>query len=69
MITPEDEIPIPVREHLKLAQETLKLNYLFWADQPKKDFAKVKELLAEPDLARDPAGGLETRLPPRAFLR
>lgn len=69
VITPEDEIPIPVREHLKLAQETLKLNYLFWADQPKKDFAKVKELLAEPDLARDPAGGLETRLPPKAFLR
>lgn len=69
VITPEDEIPIPVREHLKLAQETLKLNYLFWANQPRKDFEAVKIMLAEPDLANDPAGGLETKLPPKAFLR
>jgi hypothetical protein len=69
VITPEDEIPIPVREHLRLAREKLKLNYLFWADNPKKDFANVKKLLAEPDLARDPAGGLETKLPSKAFLR
>ncbi len=69
VITPEDEIPIPVRKHLKLAQETLKLNYLFWADHPKKDFEKVKQLLAEPDLANDPAGGLVSTLPPKAFLR
>jgi hypothetical protein len=69
VITPEDEIPIPVREHLRLAQEKLKLNYLFWADNPKKDFANVKKLLAEPDLANDPAGGLETKLPSKAFLR
>ncbi|MBL9186618.1 MAG: hypothetical protein JNK23_03985 [Opitutaceae bacterium] len=69
VITPEDEIPIPVREHLKLAQEKLKLNYLFWADNPKKDFANVKKLLAEPDLANDPAGGLDAKLPPKAFLR
>ena len=69
VITPEDEIPIPVREHLQLAREKLKLNYLFWADSPKRDFADVVKILAEPDLARDPAGGLETRLPPKAFLR
>ena len=69
VITPEDEIPIPVREHLQLAREKLKLNYLFWADSPKKDFANVKKMLAEPDLAGDPAGGLETKLPPKAFLR
>lgn len=69
VITAEDEIPIPVREHLQLAREKLKLNYLFWADTPKKDFENVKRMLAEPDLADDPAGGLEARLPPRAFLR
>jgi hypothetical protein len=68
VITPEDEIPIPVREHLKLAQESLKLNYLFWADHPRKDFEHVKKLLAEPDLANDPAGGLDAKLPPKAFL-
>lgn len=69
VISPEDELPIPVREHLKLGQEKLKLNYLFWAATPKKHFEDVKKLLAEPDLAGDPAGGLETRLPPKAFLR
>jgi hypothetical protein len=69
VITPEDEIPIPVREHLQLAQKQLKLNYLFWADTPKKDFENVKKLLAEPDLANDPAGGLDAKLPPKAFLR
>lgn len=68
-IDPPDEIPIPVREHLQLAREKLKLNYLFWAATPKDCFENVKKLLAEPDLAGDPAGGLETRLPPKAFLR
>jgi hypothetical protein len=29
----------------------------------------VIKLLAEPDLAGDPAGGLGTRLPPKAFLK
>lgn len=67
-ITPEDEIPIPVREHLRLAQTQLKLNYLFWADTPKQDFELVKIMLAEPDLANDPAGGLEATLPRKAFL-
>lgn len=69
VITPEDEIPIPVREHLELAQRTLKLNYLFWADYPRKDFENVKKLLAEPDLVNDPAGGLHAALPPKAFVR
>ncbi len=69
VITPEDEIPIPVREHLQLAREKLKLNYLFWADTPKKDFENVKKMLAEPDLANDPVGGLDAKLPPKAFLR
>lgn len=68
VITPEDEVPIPVREHLQLAREKLKLNYLFWAATPKDCFENVKKLLAEPDLAGDPAGGLETRLPPKAFV-
>jgi hypothetical protein len=69
VITPEDEKPIPVREHLQLAREKLKLNYLFWANVPKEHFENVKRLLAEPHLAGDPAGGLETTLPPKAFLR
>ena len=69
VITPDDENPIPVREHLRLAQETLKLNYLFWSDKPTRDFANVKKMLAEPGLSDDPAGGLEAKLPPKAFLR
>ena len=68
VITREDEIPIPVREHLKLAQGKLKLNYLFWSASPKEHFENVKELLAEPDLAGDPAGGLESEIPLKAFL-
>jgi hypothetical protein len=68
VITPEDEKAIPVREHLELAREKLKLNYLFWADRPKQHFAAVKQLLAEPDLSADPAGGLETKLPTKTFL-
>lgn len=68
VITPEDEQLIPVRDHLVLAQQKLKLNYLFWSDQIPEAFANVQKLLAEPDLAHDPAGGLETKLPPKAFL-
>lgn len=68
-ITAEDRIPIPVREHLQLAQNKLKLNYLFWAKTSGGDLERVTKLLAEPDLAGDPAGGLETKLPPKAFLR
>lgn len=67
-VTPEEETPIPVREHLRLAQEKLKLNYLFWAAHPKGCLDNVKRMLAEPDLAKDPAGGLDGRCPPRAFL-
>lgn len=68
VISPEDEIPIPVREHLNLAKGKLKLNYLFWAETPKKDFESVRIMLAESDLANDPAGGLEATLPAKAFL-
>ncbi|MBM4155313.1 MAG: hypothetical protein FJ221_09845 [Lentisphaerae bacterium] len=68
-IEPGDETPIPVREHLKLARETLKLNYLFWSASPRECLANVKRMLAEPDLAGDPAGGLVTALPARAFGR
>lgn len=68
-IEPGDETPIPVREHLKLARETLKLNYLFWSASPRECLENVKRMLAEPDLAGDPAGGLETRMPDRAFVR
>lgn len=68
-VTPEEEMPIPVREHLRLAQEKLKLNYLFWAVHPKGCFDNVKRMLAEPDLAKDPAGGLDGRCPQKAFLR
>ena len=67
-VTPEEEMPIPVREHLKLAQDKLKLNYLFWSANPKPCFENVKKLLAEPDLANDPAGGLVTQLPLKAVL-
>lgn len=69
VITPQDEIPFPIRAHLQLAQEKLKLNYLFWATTPRKDFENVKKFLAEPDIAGDPAGGLDARLPPKAFLK
>lgn len=67
-VTPEEEEPIPVREHLKLAQTTLKLNYLFWSAQPKACLENVKRMLAEPDLAGDPAGGLDATCPTKAFL-
>lgn len=69
VITPADEVPIPVREHLRLAQQKLRLNYLFWSRSPARDFENVKRLLAQRDLAGDPAGGLETKLPTKAFLR
>ena len=62
------ETPIPVREHLRLAQERLKLNYLFWSSHPKECFENVKKLLAEPDLVNDPVGGLNTALPSKAFV-
>lgn len=62
-VTAEEEQPIPVREHLQLARETLHLNYLFWSVNPKHHFANVVALLDEPDLADDPAGGLDARLP------
>jgi hypothetical protein len=68
-IEPGDETPIPVREHLDLARKTLKLNYLFWSASPRECLANVKRMLAEPDLAGDPAGGLVTALPTRAFAR
>lgn len=68
-IKPEDRLPIPVREHLRLAQDQLHLNYLFWANYPAEFFANAVKLLAEPDLANDPAGGLHAELPPKAFLR
>jgi hypothetical protein len=67
-VTPEEEVPIPAREFLKLAQEKLKLNYLFWSTSPQACFENVKKLLAEPDLAKDPAGGLETQLASKAFI-
>lgn len=63
----EDELPIPVREHLRLARETLKLNYIFWSAYPRTNFELVKQMLAEPDLAADPAGGLISVLPTKAF--
>lgn len=66
--TLDEEAPIPVREHLKLAQEKLRLNYLFWSAYPRERFEDVKRLLAEPELASDPAGGLIDEIPARAFL-
>lgn len=66
-VTPEEEQPIPAREHLRLAHDTLRLNYLFWSASPKEHFARVAAMLAEPDLAADPAGGLHAAIPARAF--
>lgn len=66
--TPEEEQPIPVREHLRLARAVLKLNYLFWSAHPRANFELVKQMLTEPDLAGDPAGGLMTAVPIKAFL-
>lgn len=68
-VDPKDETPFPPREHLKLAQEQLKLNYLFWSASPRPCFENVKKMLAEPDLAGDPAGGLDARCPAKAFLK
>ena len=68
-VVPGDEIPFPVRDHLQMAQTQLKLNYVFWFMDPTRLNPDVIKLLAEPDLAGDPAGGLETKLPPKAFLR
>ncbi len=67
-VDPKDEEAIPVREHLRLAQEKLHLNYMFWSQNPTHYFDNVKVLLAEPDLANDPAGGLDARCPSNAFL-
>jgi len=69
VITPEDEVLFSPREHLALARDRLKLNYLFWSTGPAAGFEGVKKMLAEPDLASDPAGGLVTTLPAKAFLR
>lgn len=63
----DEQRAIPVREHLQLARETLKLNYLFWSAYPRTNFELVKQMLAEPDLAADPAGGLISALPTKAF--
>lgn len=68
VVTPEEEKPIPPREHLQLARETLKLNYLFWSANPRHCLANVAAMLAEPDLAGDPAGGLDPRPPARLVL-
>jgi hypothetical protein len=68
-VSAEEEKPIPVREHLRLAQERLKLNYLFWSVSPPESLALVKAMLAEPDLASDPTGGLDPRRPTQAFLK
>jgi len=67
-VTADEEKPIPPRDFLQLARETLKLNYLFWSASPRPHFAAVAEMLAEPDLAADPAGGLDARIPARAFV-
>lgn len=67
-VTAEEEKPIPVREHLRLAQERLKLNYLFWSANPRECLANVATTLAEPDLAGDAAGGLDARVPTKVFV-
>lgn len=64
----DDLLPIPVREHLQLARETLKLNYLFWSAYPRANLELVRQMLSAPDLAVDPAGGLVAALPQKAFL-
>lgn len=68
-VTPQDEAPIPVGEHLKLAQDKLKLNYLFWSASPRNCFDNVKALLAKPEMANDPAGGLDAKMPTKAFMK
>lgn len=66
-VTAEEERPLPVLEHLRLARDTLKLNYLFWSAHPAACLENVKRMLAEPDLADDPAGGLNANRPSKAF--
>ena len=67
-VTAAEEQPIPTREHLRLARETLRLNYLFWSVNPRPFFLRAAAMLAEPDLASDPAGGLDPRPPTRLHL-
>lgn len=67
VVTADEEKPIPTREHLQLAHDTLHLNYLFWSASPREHFSAVPAMLKEPDLAADPAGGLERSVPTRAF--
>jgi hypothetical protein len=68
IVTAEEEKPIPPREHLELARATLKLNYLFWSASPRESLARVAAMLTEPDLAADPAGRLDARVPTAAFV-
>lgn len=67
-VTAEEEIPIPPREFLDLARQKLHLNYLFWSSSPRPCFENVARFLAGPDLSDDPAGGLDSKCPPGAFL-
>jgi hypothetical protein len=68
VVTPEEEKPIPPREHLELARATLKLNYHFWSASPRESLARVAAMLTEPDLAADRAGQLDARVPTAAFV-
>ncbi|MDO8540080.1 MAG: hypothetical protein Q7S40_06515 [Opitutaceae bacterium] len=68
VVTAEEQKQIPPREHLQLAREKLKLNYLFWSASPKECLTNVAAMLAEPDLATDPGGGLDARRPARVHL-
>jgi hypothetical protein len=42
---------------------------VFWFMNPAQINQDVVNLLAEPDIAGDPAGGLISKLPPKAFLK
>ncbi|WP_242447245.1 glycoside hydrolase [Nitrosomonas supralitoralis] len=55
-----------VAEIFAFARDNLKSNYIFWTRNPKY-YSKVLELLNEPDIAKDPFGGLSS-ICPKAYM-
>jgi hypothetical protein len=54
-----------ISEIFAFARDNLKSNYIFWTRNPKY-YSKVLELLNEPDIVKDPFGGLSS-VCPRAY--
>lgn len=66
-ISAEDKIRFPPGDIFRLARDELKLNYLFWAITPSEDFQAVQAWMKSADFPKDAAGGLDDRIPAKAF--